>query len=182
MAGTNNGTTVLLPFWCYMIYGGVIGLLDSWCKSMRNAIPRPTIIGRWVSVTSMVFIMLSFITIVLTRALLRKGYIIQNWLSDLATIAQFIGLNMVMIMAGVLLKMSPTKTAFKQDRKRREITMLIAVYFLLLLHRIFTQINVPYTEFAIFPLIGIFTLYPLNALEGYSRSTGAPVTKPMNLV
>ncbi|KAI8052306.1 hypothetical protein BDF22DRAFT_687592 [Syncephalis plumigaleata] len=180
MTGTHNGTSILIPFWTYLIYAGTANLLDQWCKSMRSELRRASMIGRVIAVISMICIMLAFSVLVITRSLLRKGYIIQDWLVNMSTILHLIGLNLLMLMTGVLLKLSPSKIAFRNDRKRREIALLLGVYLLLLLHRVFTQVRVPYTEFAIFPLIGMFTLFPLNALEGYARPVKGSKSLPGN--
>ncbi|RKP25538.1 hypothetical protein SYNPS1DRAFT_22518 [Syncephalis pseudoplumigaleata] len=160
---------ILIPFWTFLIYTCAAELLDQWCKSMRKVLARAAVIGRVVAISAMICIMLAFSVQVIAHSLLRKGYIIHEWLATMAMALHLLGLNMLMLMAGVLLKLSPSKFAFRNDRKRREIALLLAIYLLLLLHRVFTQVRVPYTEFAIFPLIGLFTLYPVNALHGYSQ-------------
>jgi hypothetical protein len=86
---------------------------------MRNELRRFTMIGRIITVISMICVMLAFSILVVTRALLRKGYIIQDWLVNLSGTLHLIGLNMLMLMTGVLLKLNPSKSAFRNDRKRR---------------------------------------------------------------
>ncbi|RKP09648.1 hypothetical protein THASP1DRAFT_28562 [Thamnocephalis sphaerospora] len=167
-----KGVTWLVFYWTFLVYATITILLISWSKSMLELLPRLARGTYIVGVIAYICFIYSFMAMTVARNISNRGQMVVSWLVDSAIGTQYAGLILLLLASGVMLKFAPPGKPFWKNRKQREAASLLVVCALLLLHRVLTHVDVPFVEFAVFPLVGIFTLYPVNTLTGFHTKPG----------